>query len=551
MYRAIGVVVGLAVLCSHVVVWSAPAQSFGQFRKAMQNLALEPLPSPTYGAGSVRIGDILGYSAGVRGTALDTSRQASLFDLGCYPTKARRQARRLIRATKATIRKSGTPTVTIDTRLRTIHRAGRSQKVAVSVPFSGTVDVGVRWGRTKSTSVRIQQRWEALAGTLRSVSRSSLERLVAMLAPESACYRALKENAFPVESIVTFSGIALRWRVVTKGSSQSNQGFSLRLHRVGDDVQLRRWRSRSRRLQRGVALRGRLVGGVRLACGLGRQRCPLHLAVLPSRARKDVRLCPRPLAASSKCHTFGPYTGPQSSVEDLSKLAPGRYRLLVRLQYICGYRGRDKLKYVLFTTGARKIRYEHVYGVQGDDCKRPPIQRLDFRVHQDGRLVPASLQHPRWDRRLAHTFGRSTGPVHSSDDQDEPSSRSGFRSGNYVISLIGASVARRKPTGHSWDAFGGAPDVYGRLQVGKYRLATRTIRNSFHPRWRASVRAYLTGDEALVVQLVDRDLRHHDLVGTCRLGKVRSLKISSGGTVAASCGSIVRQLLLRVARIGD
>ena len=99
-----------------------------------------------------------------------------------------------------------------------------------------------------------------------------------------------------------------------------------------------------------------------------------------------------------------------------------------------------------------------------------------------------------------------------------------FKPGLYRVLIHGAVLAKKKSNGRNWDAFGGSPDPYVILIVGRHRIKTPMVRNSLRPQWSFFRDVYLTGTERFIYSVFDKDtLNKDDLMGTCAYQQVSQL----------------------------
>jgi hypothetical protein len=125
---------------------------------------------------------------------------------------------------------------------------------------------------------------------------------------------------------------------------------------------------------------------------------------------------------------------------------------------------------------------------------------------------------------------------------------SNFQPGYYNVTVLSATVARRKRNGRPWDAFRGRPDPVASIQIGRYRIRTSVEKNSFSPSWNKTVRMYLTGNEDLRYLIYDKDFSRSDRIGSCLVRPIKKLRFERNMIFRARCQQI-REINIRFSKI--
>lgn len=100
--------------------------------------------------------------------------------------------------------------------------------------------------------------------------------------------------------------------------------------------------------------------------------------------------------------------------------------------------------------------------------------------------------------------------------------------GDHDLVVKSATIKSTKANGESWDFFGNAPDPY--VKVGKYdsdgKLTivqqTDDVGDDYRPSFNKKLFAVREGDD-LIIQVWDKDVAKHDLIGEYRLTVTRRM----------------------------
>ncbi len=114
-----------------------------------------------------------------------------------------------------------------------------------------------------------------------------------------------------------------------------------------------------------------------------------------------------------------------------------------------------------------------------------------------------------------------------------------FKPGFYRVLIHGAVLASKKSNGRNWDAFGGLPDPYVVLVVGRHKITTPTLRNKTRPQWSFFREIYLNGTERFIYSVYDKDsFNKDDLIGTCAYQQVSQLVLQYNKHYRHRCQNI-------------
>ncbi|MCK5798880.1 MAG: hypothetical protein KAI47_16925 [Deltaproteobacteria bacterium] len=116
-------------------------------------------------------------------------------------------------------------------------------------------------------------------------------------------------------------------------------------------------------------------------------------------------------------------------------------------------------------------------------------------------------------------------------------------SGRYRVTVANGLVADTKTNGKAWDALGGRPDPFVTLQIGRQTLRTSIIPNTLRPGWDRSQTVTLSSNDPVQISIWDKDAMRNDLIGFCRFGLVRNLKVRDA-VWRLRCGQL-RSLIIR------
>ena len=118
--------------------------------------------------------------------------------------------------------------------------------------------------------------------------------------------------------------------------------------------------------------------------------------------------------------------------------------------------------------------------------------------------------------------------------------------GRWVIRVTTGTVAMRKSSGDTWDAFGGAPDPKVCLTLSGSRTCTPAIPDSFAPTWNTDYPAVTATalQVGIPVEYIDEDLSSDDPICT---GNVPVTTTSfSQGSWTLSCSGALGQVNARL-----
>lgn len=118
-----------------------------------------------------------------------------------------------------------------------------------------------------------------------------------------------------------------------------------------------------------------------------------------------------------------------------------------------------------------------------------------------------------------------------------------LKPGRYKVTAVSADIRSRKRNGRYWDAWRGAPDPFLSLYIGKNRIRTSRVKNSYHPTWNRSNYFYISGREKLTLYIIDKDFRHDDTIGACTY-LLQNLSFQNGKLLTLECGQ-ARQITIR------
>lgn len=96
-----------------------------------------------------------------------------------------------------------------------------------------------------------------------------------------------------------------------------------------------------------------------------------------------------------------------------------------------------------------------------------------------------------------------------------------FIPGLYKVTIKQAKIHKTKSGGQRWDILRGRPDPFVIVTLGKHRIVTPHVKNTYQPVWSYSKKVYLNGDERFEFLVFDRDFSSHDLVGSCFFNQLR------------------------------
>lgn len=124
-----------------------------------------------------------------------------------------------------------------------------------------------------------------------------------------------------------------------------------------------------------------------------------------------------------------------------------------------------------------------------------------------------------------------------------------FKPGVYRVLIHGANIDKKKANGSGWDPFGGRPDPYVVLVIGRHRIVTPVAKNTLSPQWSFFKQLFLTGTERLIYYVYDKDtLNKDDLIGSCAYQQVSHVVLRYQSHYRHRCQSI-REIRISFERV--